>query len=59
MSAADEARLEKMRAHSDLLRNASRIVEAMDVVAPKYFSLRQKDETGSQYLQVKMECVLR
>ncbi|WP_406851374.1 hypothetical protein ABEB33_06900 [Herbaspirillum huttiense] len=48
-----------MRAHSDLLRNASRIVEAMDVVAPKYFSLRQKDETGSQYLQVKTEGVLR
>lgn len=59
MSAADEARLEKMRAHSDLLRNASRIVEAMDVVAPKYFSLHQKDETGSQYLQVKTEGVLR
>ncbi|MDT0356702.1 hypothetical protein RJO15_13040 [Herbaspirillum huttiense F1] len=59
MSAADEARLEKMRAHGDLLRSASRIVEAMDVVAPKYFSLRQKDETGSQYLQVKTEGVLR
>jgi len=59
MSAADEARLEKMRAHSDLLRSASRIVESMDVVAPKYFSLRQKDETGSQYLQVKTEAVLR
>lgn len=59
MSAADEARVEKMRAHSDLLRNASRIVEAVDVVAPKYFSLRQKDETGSQYLQVKTEGVLR
>ena len=59
MSAADEARLEKMRAHSNLLRSASRIVEAMDVVAPKYFSLRQKDETGSQYLQVKTAGVLR
>jgi hypothetical protein len=48
-----------MRAHGDPLRSASRIVEAMDGVAPKYFSLRQKDETGSQYLQVKTAGVLR
>ncbi|WP_034338258.1 hypothetical protein [Herbaspirillum huttiense] len=59
MSAADEARLEKMRAHNDLLRSASRIVEAMGIAVPKYFSLRQKDETGSQYLQVKTAGVLR